>query len=115
MIFKRFFKYTPTPQEQQFIDIVNRLLLHPKTSLRMTPLTDKYFLINEQKHYYVLLKENGIQITNSKFSFAKSIHPKAYDVIVNSIHAHIEENRQALEDKLFINETNMLNLVLNTL
>ena len=114
-MFSRFFKYTPTPQEQQFIDIVNRLLLHPKTSLRMTPLTDKYFLINEQKHYYVLLKENGIQITNSKFSFAKSIHPKAYDVIVNSIHAHIEENRQALEDKLFINETNMLNLVLNTL
>ena len=53
MIFKRFFKYTPTPHEQQFIDIVNKLLQHPKTSLRMTPLTDKYFLINEQKHYYV--------------------------------------------------------------
>jgi hypothetical protein len=28
----------------------------------------------KQKHYYVLLKENGIQITNSKFSFAKSLH-----------------------------------------
>jgi hypothetical protein len=115
MIFKRFFKYTPTPHEQQFIDIVNKLLQHPKTSLRMTPLTDKYFLINEQKHYYVLLKQNGIQITNSKFSFAKSLHEKAYDIIINNIHAHIEENRQALEDKLFVNETNMLNTVLNTL
>jgi len=81
----------------------------------MTPLTDKYFLINEQKHYYVLLKENGIQITNSKFSFAKSLHPKAYDMIINGIHAHMEENRQALEDKLFINETNMLDKVLTSL
>jgi len=45
-MFKRFFKYTPTQQEQQFIDIVDKLLAHPKTSLRMTPLTDKYFLIN---------------------------------------------------------------------
>jgi BarA-like signal transduction histidine kinase len=81
----------------------------------MTPLTDKYFLINEQKHYYVLLKENGIQITNSKFSFAKSLHPKAYDMIINNIHAHMEENRQILEDKLFVNETNMLDTVLTSL
>jgi HKD family nuclease len=115
MIFKRFFKYTPTSQEQQFIDIVAKLLEHPKTSLKMTPLTDKYFLINEQKHYYVLLKENGIQITNSKFSFAKSLHPKAYDMIINNIHAHMEENRQILEDKLFVNETNMLDTVLTSL
>lgn len=115
MIFRKFFKYTPTSQEQQFIDIVAKLLEHPKTSLKMTPLTDKYFLINEQKHYYVLLKENGIQITNSKFSFAKSLHPKAYGMIINSIHAHMEENRQILEDKLFVNETNMLNTVLTSL
>ncbi len=114
-MFSKFFKYTPTSQEQQFIDIVDKLLVHPKTSLKMTPLTDKYFLINEQKHYYVLLKENGIQITNSKFSFAKSLHPKAYDMIINTIHAHIEQNRQALEDRLFKNETDTLNAVLNNL
>jgi hypothetical protein len=114
-MFKNFFKYTPTQQEQQFIDIVAKLLEHPKTSLRMTPLTDKYFLINEQKHYYVLLKENGIQITNSKFSFAKSLHPKAYDMIIKNIHAHMEENRQSLEDKLFKNETDTLDAVLNNL
>jgi hypothetical protein len=114
-MFKRFFKYTPTHQEQQFIDIVDKLLAHPKTSLRMTPLTDKYFLINEQKHYYVLLKQNGIQITNSKFSFAKSLHEKAYDKIIKNIHTHMEENRQTLEDKLFKNETDTLDAVLNNL
>jgi len=114
-MFKRFFKYTPTSQEQQFIDIINKLLLHPKTSLRMTPLTDKYFLINEQKHYYVLLKQTGIQIANSKFSFAKSIHPKAYDMIIETIHTHMEENRQTLENKLFKNETDTLDAVLNSL
>jgi len=115
MIFRKFFKYTPTSQEQQFIDIVAKLLEHPKTSLKMTPLTDKYFLINEQKHYYVLLKENGIQITNSKFSFAKSLHPKAYDMIIETIHTHMEENRQTLENKLFKNETDTLDAVLNSL
>jgi HKD family nuclease len=114
-MFKKFFKYTPTSQEQQFIDIVAKLLDHPKTSLKMTPLTDKYFLINEQKHYYILLRDSGIQLTNSKFSFSKSLHPKAYELIVNNIHAHMEENRQALEERLFIKETTMLDTVLNNL
>ena len=49
VMFKKLFQYTPTAQEQQFIDIIAKLLDHPKTSLKMTPLTDKYFLINEQK------------------------------------------------------------------
>jgi HKD family nuclease len=114
-MFQRFFKYTPTPQEQQFIDIVTKLLDHPKTSLKMTPLTDKYFLINEPNHYYLLLKENGVQITNTKFSFSKSIHPKAYDIIINNIHSHMEVNRQMLEDQIFVNETTMLDAVLNNL
>lgn len=115
MIFKNYFKHTPTQQEQQFIDIVTKLLAHPKTSLRMTPLSNKYFLINEQKHYYILLKENGIQVTNTKFSFAKSLHPKAYDIIVEHIHAYIEQDRQDLEDRLFKNETAMLSAVINNL
>ena len=114
-MFKNLFKHTPTQQEQQFIDIVTKLLAHPKTSLRMTPLTDKYFLINEQKHYYILLRDSGIQLTNSKFSFSKSLHPKAYELIINNIHAHLENDRQILENKLFVNETNMLDTVLNNL
>lgn len=114
-MFKKLFKYKPTEQEQQFIDIVAKLLDHPKTSLKMTPLTNKYFLINEQKHYYVLLKDSGIQVTNSKFSFAKSLHPKAYDMIIDNIHSHIEANRQELEDKLFNKEVTMLETVLASL
>ena len=53
--------------------------------------------------------------TNTKFSFCKSLHPKAYDMVIENLHTHIEANRQALEDKLFKNETNMLETVLNNL
>jgi hypothetical protein len=114
-MFEIFFKYTPSIQEQQFIDIVDKLLQHPKTSIKMTPLTDKYFIINELKHYYIMLRENGIQITNSKFSFSKSLHPKAYSIIIKNLNNHLETNRQELENRLFVNETNMLNTVLNSL
>jgi len=36
-------------------------------------------------------------------------------MIINFIHTHIEDNRQALEEKLFKNETNMLETVLTSL
>ena len=32
-MFSKLFKYKPTGQEQQFIDIVTKLLEYPKTSL----------------------------------------------------------------------------------
>ena len=114
-MFKKLFRYTPTLQEQQFINIVDRLLIHPKTSIKMTPLTDKYFLINEQKHYYIAIKDNSIQITNTKFSFSKHLHQKVYDIIVKNLNVHLEESRQELENKLFVNEVNMLNTVLKNL
>jgi hypothetical protein len=48
MIFKKLFKYTPTAQEQQFINIAQDLLNHPDTVVRMTFSSRKYFLTNEK-------------------------------------------------------------------
>ena len=112
---EKLFGHKPTEQEQQLIDIVTKLLNHPKTSLRMTPLSNWYFLLNEKKHYYVLLKDQGIQLTNSHFSFTKALSPKSYEIIIDNINNHIETDRQLLEERLFKNETQILNSVLTKL
>ena len=109
------FAYKPDPQELQFINIVDDLLKHPKTTVVMTPLTDKYFVINEAKHYYIKMQSPTIQFTNSKFSFAKTLNFKACDIILSKIHAVIEKDRQKIEDKIFTNETQMLNSVIDNL
>jgi len=107
-MFKKFFAYKPTEQEQQFIDIVTDLLKHPNTVVRMSFYSRKYFLTNEKKHYYMMLQYPNIQVTNTKFSFCKSMHPKAYDMVIKLVHDYIEKDRQALEDQIFQNETKML-------
>ena len=81
----------------------------------MTPLSNRYFLLNEKKHYYVLLKDQCIQLTNSHFSFTKSLSPKSYEIIIDNINNHIETDRQLLEERLFKNETQILNSVLTKL
>lgn len=108
-------KYKPTQQETQFLDIIEKLLDHPKTSVKTSSLSNKYFLINEQKHYYVLLQPNVVQITNSKFSLIKNVHHRAYDMMIDKVNAYITINRQQLEDKLFVNETKILKGVLDNL
>tara|TARA_R110000868_G_scaffold1452_5_gene11417 strand:- start:2169 stop:2528 length:360 start_codon:yes stop_codon:yes gene_type:complete len=104
--------HTPTEQEQQFIEIVQDLLKHPKTTVKMTPQTHKYYLSNAPKHYFVMIKNSGIQITNSKFSFAKNLHPKTYTMILNLVDEVMEVDRQKFEDKIFQNESLMLEKVL---
>lgn len=110
-MFKKLFAYKPTEQEQQFIDIVKDLLNHPDTVVRMTFSSRKYFLTNEKKHYYMMLQWPNVQVTNTKFSFCKSMHPKAYDMILDLVHDYIEKDRQALEDHIFANENKMLEQV----
>ena len=114
-MFKSLFKHTPTDQEQQFITIVQELLKHPKTTIRMTPQTHKYYISNVQKHYEIMIKDSGIQITNSKFFCAKNLHPKTYNVIVELVHKVMEVDRQKSEDKIFKNETKMLESVISNL
>jgi hypothetical protein len=109
------FAYKPDPQELQFINIIDDLLKHPKTTVVMTPLTDKYFVINESKHYYIKMQSPTIQFTNSKFSFAKTLNFKACDIILSKIHDMIEKDRQKIDDKIFTNETQMLNSVIDNL
>jgi ribonucleotide reductase beta subunit family protein with ferritin-like domain len=110
-MFKKLFKYKPTEQEQQFIDIVKDLLNHPDTVVRMSFYSRKYFITNEKKHYYMMLQYPNVQVTNTKFSFAKGVHPKAYDMILKMVHEYIEKDRQALEDQIFANENKMLEQV----
>ena len=112
---QRFFGYEPTLQEQQFIDIVSELLNHPKTTIKMTPQTHKYYLANLPLHYDVMIKDSGIQVTNSKFFCAKSLHPKAYNMILDIIDNFMEIERQNSEDRIFQNETKMLDKVLISL
>jgi len=102
----------PTEQEQQFIDIIKELLADSKTSIKMTPESHKYYLTNTTKHYYVMVKEQGIQITNGKFSFAKMLHLKAYSMIIDIIHTAMEIDRQKFEDAIFQNESKILESVI---
>jgi hypothetical protein len=110
-----FFKYKLTEQEQQLIDLVDSMLGHPATEVKLTPLSKKNFIVNEVLHYYILIKDSGMQIVNTKFTIIKNLREKTYDIIMNKIYQYVEDDRQKVEDMMFYNETCMLNEVKNKL
>lgn len=101
-------KYTPTEQETHFIELIEKMLKHPVTVVKTTPLSRKFFLVNEDLHYYVRISSQGIQVTNSKFSFAKPLHEKVHGRIVKEVYEYLETECSSLEVKMFQNENNLL-------
>lgn len=114
-MFKNWFKYKPTLQEEQFIEIVEKMLKDPKTTLKMAPLSDKYYLSNPTKHYYLVVRDSSVQITNSKFSLDSYVNSKVIEIIIKMIQDVMEVDRQKFEDIIFQNQTQMLNGVLKSL
>ena len=104
----RLLKYKPNEQEIHFIELVEKMLKHPVTVVKTTPLSRKLFLVNEDLHYYVRISSQGIQVTNSKFSFAKPLHEKVHETIVKEIYEYLESECSSLDVKMFKNENDLL-------
>ena len=64
-------KYKPNEKEKLILDVVNNLCEHPDTDILMAPLSSRYYLINKKLEYWVRVYDNGITITNHKFTFRK--------------------------------------------
>jgi hypothetical protein len=104
-----------TKQEQQFINIIQSLLKHPQTSLKLTSHNYKYYLSNPTKQCDVIIRDLGIHITAPNFICAKSLHPQVYNIILDLINGVLEDNKQQSEDLILKTETKILNKLINEL
>jgi hypothetical protein len=111
----RFFIYKPTPQESQFIEIIDSLLKNKDTKIEMTPLTDKYYISNIPLKYDIMVNDSTIQVTNSVFCIAKNLHSNVHVNIIKKIHVAMEEDRAISEERIFRRESIMLESVITSL
>jgi hypothetical protein len=112
---KKFFPpYKPIPKEQLILDIVNNLCEHSDTDILMAPLSGRYYILNKKLEYWVRIFDNGITITNHKFTFSYTGIPKFHDIIIRVVEKAIEKSRDEFETDIFKNEIELLeNIVVN--
>jgi len=101
-------KYKPNEKEKLILDVVSNLCQHSDTDILMAPLSGRYYLINKTLEYWVRVYDNGITITNHKFTFSNTSPQVFQDMIVELVVNAIEKSRDEFETAVFQNELELL-------
>ena len=108
-------KYKPNEKEQLILEVITNLCQHSETDILMAPLSGRYYLINKKLEYWVRVYDNGITITNHKFTFSNTSPQSFQDMIVELISNAIEKSRDEFETAVFQNELELLENIVTSI
>jgi hypothetical protein len=108
-------KYKPNSKEQLILDIVTNLCEQSDTDIKMAPISGRYFLVNKRLEYWVRVWEDGITITNHKFTFTNSALQSFQAKVIDIVEASIEKSRDEFEQAVFQNEVELLENIIGNI
>lgn len=100
--------YKPNQKETLLLDVVDNMCKQSDTDILMAPLSGRYYLVNKRLEYWIRLYDNGITITNHKFTFSYTTLPAYQDILIKKVEAAIEKSRDEFEQAIFQNEVELL-------
>lgn len=101
-------KYKPNEKEQMILEVVTNLCEHSDTDILMAPISGRYYIVNKRLEYWVRVYDNGITITNHKFTFSNTSPQMFQDMIIEIVVNAIEKSRDEFEVAVFQNELELL-------
>jgi hypothetical protein len=108
-------KYKPNKKEELILDIINKLLGQKDTDIKMAPLSGRYYIVNKRLEYWVRVYDNGVTITNHKFTFSNTSPQMFQDMIIRLVETAIEKSRDEFETAVFKNEVELLQSIIETI
>jgi len=96
-------------KEQLINDIFKLLLNHPQTECITAPISAIYYISNERLQYWVKVWDEGVTLTNHKFSFTHDTRNHRFQrEIIAMVQDFMEKDRAEFEKTVFQNEVDML-------
>jgi hypothetical protein len=106
--------YKFNEKEQLIMDIVTNLCKQSDTEIKMAPISGRYFLVNKRLEYWLRIGDDGITITNHKFTYSNMSPQQFQTIVIKVVEAAIEVSRNEFETAVFQNEVELLeNIVTN--
>ena len=105
--------YKLNSKEQLILDIITHLCTPSEPDLKMAPLTGRYFLVNKKLEYWVRVWEDGITITNHRFTFTHMAPQTYQSKLIRIVESAIEKSRDEFESAVFQNEVELLETISN--
>jgi hypothetical protein len=107
-------KYKFNEKEQLILDIVTNLCEQSDTEIKMAPISGRYFLVNKRLEYWLRIGDDGITITNHKFTYSNYSPQRFQTIVIEVVERAIEVSRNEFETAVFQNEVELLeNIVTN--
>lgn len=101
-------KYKPNEKEQLILDIITNLCEQSDTDIKMAPISGRYYMVNKRLEYWVRVWEDGITITNHKFTFENRGLQAFQTLVIDVVQQSIEKSRSEFEEAVFQNEIELL-------
>ncbi len=103
-------RYVPNEKEQLLLEIFSLLLYSRlnETECITAPVSGIYYVTNEKLGYWAKVWDEGITLTNHRFSFNHVGNYKFQKIIIEMIQEFMEMDRAQFERTVFQNEVEML-------
>lgn len=108
-------KYKPNQKEVLIHNIIKQLCSEKDTEIQMAPISGRYFIVNKRLEYWVRLWEDGITITNHKFTFSNTSLQSFQSILIKEVELAIEKSRDEFETAVFQNEVELLENIIGNI
>ena len=107
-------KYKLNEKETLILDVITNMCEQADTDILMAPLSGRYYLVNKRLEYWIRVFDDGIMITNHKFTFSNTSPQGFQQMVIKIVEKAIEKSRDEFEVAVFQNEVEFLqNIVSN--
>ncbi len=108
-------KFKPNEKEALIISIIKEMCSQSDTDIMMAPISGRYFIVNKRLEYWVRLWEDGVTITNHKFTFSNSSPQAFQSLLIKEVEKAIEKSRDEFETAVFQNEVELLENIIGNI
>lgn len=106
--------YKLNDKETLILDVITNMCEQTDTDILMAPLSGRYYIVNKRLEYWIRVFDDGVTITNHKFTFSNTSPQGFQHMVIKVVEAAIEKSRDEFEDAVFENEVELLeNIVSN--
>lgn len=107
--------YEMTENEKLINDIVDLMINAEGTYFKVAPVSNSYFIVNDNLGYVIKISYSEIKVINHSF-LINGVHTRAFhDIMMDKVSQCIEEDRNAFEKQVFKGEIDILNKIINQL
>lgn len=97
-------------KQKKIKELIDSMLL-ANVEVRSAPISREYFLIDKENRVNILISESSVKICNHDYLYEVSVSANEAAVFIKKIQNKIQQQSEELKKELFKNEVNLIDKI----